>query len=73
VDGQEWEVFVRATVAEPVRHAGSVTAPSADIAHEQATTLFDEAVGVWLCPAAETVRFERQALGGRADDTGGES
>ena len=67
-DGREWEVFVRPATGELARHAGSLTAPSAELAHEQAATLFGDAAGIWLCPASETVRFESQALGERAGE-----
>ena len=67
-DGREWEVFLRPAVDEPARHAGSVTAPSAALAHEQAATLFGDAAGIWLCPAADTVRFESEALAARAEE-----
>ncbi|MFB6300312.1 MAG: Htur_1727 family rSAM-partnered candidate RiPP [Halobacteriales archaeon] len=53
---REWEVFLRETAADPLQHVGSVTAPSAAIAHEQAEQLFDRfAREIWLCPA-DTVR-----------------
>ena len=60
---REWEVFVRTAVEEPLSHAGSVSAPSAEIAHEQATQLFGhEATALWLCPADETRRFQAADL-----------
>jgi len=56
--GQEWEVFVREADADPLTHAGSLTAPTREIAREQATQLFGwSATDVWLCPADEVERF----------------
>ncbi len=58
----EWEVFARDDDSSPARHIGSVTAPDADAAHEQATQLFawyaDE---VWVCPATELRRYSTEA------------
>ncbi|MFB6210769.1 MAG: Htur_1727 family rSAM-partnered candidate RiPP [Halobacteriales archaeon] len=55
---QEWEVFLRETVSDPVQHVGSVTAPSSEIAHEQAEQLFDRfARDIWLCPADAVHRY----------------
>ncbi|MEF8851786.1 MAG: Htur_1727 family rSAM-partnered candidate RiPP [Haloarculaceae archaeon] len=68
---REWELFLRESSAEPLRHAGSVSAPTAEVAREQATTLFGFAAEtLWLCPADETVRFvaEDVALGDRAEE-----
>jgi rSAM-partnered protein len=60
----EWEVFVREAATDPLRHAGSVSAPSADVAREQAATLLgDDAHTLWLCPAAEVHRFTTRTLG----------
>lgn len=64
--GRAWEVFVRETTGEPLRHVGSVTAPSEPLAREEAGTLFADAAGLWLCPADEVSRYERAALGERA-------
>ena len=67
---REWELFVRETSEESLRHAGSVSAPTADIAREQARTLFGFAAEtLWLCPADETVRLvaDGVALGDRAE------
>lgn len=69
--GREWEVFCRESTDEPLRHVGSVTAPSAAVAREQATTLFGwRAETVWLCPADETVRLaaEGVSLAGRTGE-----
>ncbi|ELZ85724.1 hypothetical protein C453_07913 [Haloferax elongans ATCC BAA-1513] len=75
IDGsRQWEIFLRERSAEPMRHVGSVTAPSADIATEQATTLFDYAASaLWLCPADEVRRLGGNDLAekGRTESTGG--
>lgn len=63
---REWELFRRASVEGPLTHVGSVTAPSAPVAYEQAATLFPEAADLWLCPADETRRYASEALGARA-------
>ena len=61
---REWEVFCRETAAEPLRHAGSVTAPSGTVALEQAARLFGHAAeALWLCPTDETLRVQDGALG----------
>jgi len=61
---REWEVFCRETESEPLTHVGSVSAPTADIAREQAATLFEHAAAaLWLCPADETVRVQERDLG----------
>lgn len=62
-DEPEWELFLRETPDEPLRHAGSVTAPNTDRAHERATGLFPEATTVWCCRAAEIARFTERDLG----------
>jgi rSAM-partnered protein len=56
---REWEVFVRDETADPLTHVGSVSAPSVDIAREQAASLFARtAVTLWLCPADKTRRYQ---------------
>lgn len=56
---REWELFVREGPDEPLTHAGSVSAPSADIAREQAAQLFEwAAAALWLCPADEIERVQ---------------
>ncbi|MDS0259265.1 Htur_1727 family rSAM-partnered candidate RiPP [Haloarcula sp. S1CR25-12] len=60
---REWEVFCRETESEPLTHVGSVSAPTAAVAREQATTLFGHAVALWLCPADGTVRVQGSELG----------
>lgn len=54
--GREWDVFV-SEGDDPPRHAGSVSAPTVDVAREQATRLLGwSADHVWLCPADEIER-----------------
>ena len=61
---REWELFCRETTADPLRHVGSVSAPSAAVAREQATRLFGHVADTfWLCPADETVRVQRESVG----------
>lgn len=67
---REWELFRRASIDEPLVHAGSVTAPSAPVAYEQAATLFPDAADLWLCPATEMHRYASAALGTRAGEDG---
>ena len=62
-DTPEWEVFVRESPCEPLRHAGSVTAPTPETAHEQATTLFPEVGTLWLCRSDRVARFADRELG----------
>ena len=63
----EGEVFVRTGETAPLRHVGSVSAPSAAVAHEEATGLFGrDATDVWLCPAAEVCRYSTHSLAGDA-------
>lgn len=66
-DTPEWEVFLREDSGEPLRHVGSVSAPTASVAHEQASALFGRtATGLWLCPAAEVERVTDRDLGSPA-------
>ena len=60
---REWELFYRESPPEPLIHVGSVSAPTAEIAREQASKLFGEADALWLCPADETVRLQSEGLG----------
>ncbi|GAA0204513.1 Htur_1727 family rSAM-partnered candidate RiPP [Halobaculum roseum] len=62
-DAPEWEVFGRESPADPLRHAGSVTAPSPDVAHEQANTLFPDASTLWLIRSDRIERFAERDLG----------
>jgi len=56
---REWELFVREDGEDPLTHAGSVSAPSAEIAREQARKLFDwTAEALWLCPAEAVERWQ---------------
>ncbi len=58
-DEPEWEVFVRESPDDAMRHGGSVAAPSSEAARERATALFGRHVtDVWLCPA-DAVERER--------------
>lgn len=67
-DEPEWEVFVREDERESLRHVGSVSAPSADVAHEQATRLFAwYASDVWVCPAEAVRRYSTHALDEEAE------
>jgi rSAM-partnered protein len=68
-DGRrEWEVFLRDTPDDELTHAGSVSAPSVELAREQATALFGHAAAtIWLSPADETSRFTRRKLGAEHD------
>lgn len=68
-DAPEWEVFLRESSADPLRHAGSVTAPSADVAHEQANTLFPDASTLWLARSDRVARFTERDLGAEYDPT----
>ncbi|AQL43957.1 rSAM-partnered protein [Halorientalis sp. IM1011] len=74
---REWEVFVREESDGRMRYVGSVTAPDADVAYEQATKLFAWfADDVWLCPAEAVRRYSTHDLDEDADpvplDTGDE-
>jgi rSAM-partnered protein len=65
--GEEWEVFTRNEEDAPLRHVGSVSAPTAEIAHEQATKLFGwHATDIWLCPATDVRRYATHTLDERA-------
>jgi len=60
---REWELFVREDADGPLTHAGSVSAPSADIAREQAAQLFEwTAETLWLCPSEEVERVQTDAV-----------
>jgi rSAM-partnered protein len=74
---REWEVFVRDATKKPLRHVGSISAPSAEVAYEQASKLFAwYATDVWLCPADAVSRYSTHTLDDHAEpvplDTGGE-
>jgi rSAM-partnered protein len=59
----EWEVFLRTEPTEPLFHAGSVTAATAEAAHEHADALFEDAESIWLCPTDDVARFTARTLG----------
>ena len=62
-DGRRFEVFLREAEADPLRHVGTVAAPTPDVAHEEASTLFGRhARDVWVCPAEETHRYSAEPL-----------
>ncbi|MEM4782494.1 MAG: Htur_1727 family rSAM-partnered candidate RiPP [Halalkalicoccus sp.] len=66
---REWELFVRDGGEDPLRHVGSVSAPTPEIAHEQASKLFGwYAEDVWCCPAEQVHRYSTHSLG--PDDEG---
>ncbi|QLC35339.1 rSAM-partnered protein (plasmid) [Halarchaeum sp. CBA1220] len=68
----EWEVFVRETTEAALQHVGSVTAPNADVAHEQATRLFGaELADVWVAPATAVTRFVADGVETEAGTEGG--
>ncbi|RLM72825.1 Htur_1727 family rSAM-partnered candidate RiPP [Halorubrum sp. Atlit-26R] len=70
-DGRRFEVFVREAESDPLRHVGTVAAPTPDAAHEEASKLFAwYARDVWVCPAAEVSRYSAESL---ADDGPGAS
>ncbi|GAA0551240.1 Htur_1727 family rSAM-partnered candidate RiPP [Halorubrum ejinorense] len=74
-DGRRFEVFVRDEESDPLRHVGTVAAPTPDAAHEEASKLFGwYARDVWVCPAGEVSRYSAEPLAGEADgDEGGEA
>ena len=64
-DGRRFEVFVREAEPDPLRHVGTVAAPTPDAAHQEASKLFAwYARDVWVCPASETHRYSAESLGG---------
>ncbi|WP_423995402.1 Htur_1727 family rSAM-partnered candidate RiPP [Halorubrum trapanicum] len=68
-DGRRFEVFVREEESDPLRHVGTVAAPTPDAAHEEASKLFAwYARDVWVCPAVEVSRYSAESL---ADDEAG--
>ncbi|MDB2264647.1 Htur_1727 family rSAM-partnered candidate RiPP [Halorubrum ezzemoulense] len=79
-DGRRFEVFVREAESDPLRHVGTVAAPTPDAAHEEASKLFAwYARDVWVCPAAEVSRFSAGSLAddgaeaGESDDGDGDA
>lgn len=73
IDGsRQWEVFYRDVPTEPMRHVGSVTAPSEDLATEQARTLFgDGDADLWLAPADEFLRLGGNDLAAKGEGANG--
>ncbi|WP_424015888.1 Htur_1727 family rSAM-partnered candidate RiPP [Halorubrum xinjiangense] len=70
-DGRRFEVFIREEESDPLRHVGTVAAPTPDVAHEEASKLFAwYARDVWVCPAAEVSRYSAESLAG--DEEGGD-
>lgn len=70
--GREWELFVREEAADPLRHVGSVNAPTAAVARERAESLFGwTAEATWLCPADEVRRAGRRTLDGDEESENG--
>jgi len=64
-DGRRFEIFVREEEADPLRHVGSVAAPTPDAAHEEASALFAwYARDVWVCPTDETHRYSAESFAG---------
>jgi rSAM-partnered protein len=62
---REWELFARTEETDPLRHVGSVSAPTAEVGHEVASRLVPDAHAVWLCPADEVARFDGRSLADR--------
>jgi rSAM-partnered protein len=64
----EWEVFVRDDETTSLQHVGSVSAPSAAVAYEEAAKLFAwYATDVWICPAEEVRRYSTHSLDADAE------
>ena len=69
-DGRRFEVFVREAESDPLRHVGTVAAPTPDAAHEEASKLFAwYARDVWVCPASETHRYSAESLSEASGET----
>jgi rSAM-partnered protein len=64
---REWEAFVAGDQTDALRHVGSVSAPTAEAAHEHADALFPDAEALWLCPTDEVARFSTRTLGARPE------
>ncbi len=68
-DLPEWEVFLRDDEDANMSHVGSVSAATAETAHEHASRLFGWfASDVWICPAGEMHRFSTHSLGPEGED-----
>ena len=73
-DGRRFEVFVREEESDPLRHVGTVAAPTPDAAHEEASKLFAwYARDVWVCPAAEVSRYSAASLADEETEASGDS
>ena len=73
-DGRRFEVFVREEESDPLRHVGTVAAPTPDAAHEEASKLFAWfARDVWVCPAGEVSRYSAESLAGDEPEGPGDS
>ena len=73
-DGRRFEVFVREEESDPLRHVGTVAAPTPEVAHEEASKLFAwYARDVWVCPAAEVSRYSAESLAGDEPERPGDS
>jgi rSAM-partnered protein len=60
----EWEVFYREETADPLIHAGSVAAPTASLAREQAEQLLGHAASaLWLARVGDVNRYAERTLG----------
>lgn len=60
---REWELFVREEPSTPLKHVGSIRAPTPALAREQAEQLLGwGADDLWLCPADETERYTANPL-----------
>lgn len=67
-DGRRFEVFLREDAPDPMRHVGTVAAPTPDVAHEEASKLFGwYARDIWVTPAAEVHRYSAERLGRSAE------
>ena len=67
-DGRRFEVFVRETAAESLRHVGTVAAPTPETAHEEAAALFGwTARDIWVCPTESTPRHTTEPLAADED------
>ena len=68
---REWEAFARFDRSDPLRHVGSVSAATAETAHEHAGALFEDAETLWLCPTDSVARFTTRTLAERDHDAEG--
>jgi rSAM-partnered protein len=64
----EWEIFTREDESDSLTHIGSISAPSADVAYQQATKLFAwYASDIWVCPARAVYRYTTHELDDQAE------